>query len=319
MTMVEQETSLVAAGTATAGCLSPTDRIVLAYAVVLGVITALCGACSPAVLLAIAAFAVAVVAIARRAAVSRGFSVAHDFAVVAFLPMLYGFTGPIAAAANHTRWDARLAALDRAWFGALPAAWTALWGRPEWLTAVASTLYATYYVIPIAIIVALYRASRRAEFDSFVFTAAATFIASYTGYLLAPATGPRIAPGDETALGGAAMDGWLQAFLHLFERNQLDAFPSGHTALALVYLVLGWKLLPRWRWRVPLAVATAGIVFSTVYLSLHYVIDVVAGALLAATMLVASPALYRFVARRPSSGAAQAPPGAGIHADSPRH
>src|SRR5262249_40885233 len=86
--------------------------------------------------------------------------------------------------------------------------------------------------------------------------------------------------------------------LHLVERKQLDAFPSGHTALSLLYLVLGWRLLPRWR--LPLTALTAGIIFSTVYLSLHYVVDLLAGALVAAVMLLAAPPLHRALERRPA-------------------
>ena len=301
--------------------LAPADRLVLAYTIALGALAGLC-AVRVFVIVAIAALAAAVVLIARLASVSRVWSLIHDFAVVAFVPVLYGITGPVAAAVNPARWDAQLAALDRAWFGELPAAWIGLWGRPAWLIEVASGLYATYYVIPLAIAVALYRANRRAEFDSFVFAVAATFVASYAGYLLAPATGPRVVPGHGTAPGGQAMGAWLQSFLDFFEWNRLDAFPSGHTALTLVYLVLGWRLLPHWRWRVPLAAAAVGIVFSTVYLSLHYVVDLLAGAILAALVLAVTPALHRFLlrsesppravanarfAQRPSSKARQAP------------
>jgi membrane-associated phospholipid phosphatase len=45
---------------------------------------------------------------------------------------------------------------------------------------------------------------------------------------------------------------------------------------------------------------TAGIVFSTVYLSLHYVVDLVAGALLAAAMPLVLPVLWRCFAPRPA-------------------
>jgi membrane-associated phospholipid phosphatase len=277
----------------TISSLGPTDRIVLAYALALGAIGVLNGARTS--LVVIAMLVVLVIALARTAARAPALAVVHDFAPIAFVLLLYGLTAPIIQVANPRRWDATLAALDHAWFGALPAAWTGLLGRPEWLTATASVLYATFYLIPIAIIVALYRARRRAQFDYFVFTVVATFIVSYIGYLLVPASGPRVAPGDVTALGGAAMDGWLQGFLGQLEHNRFDAFPSGHTALALVYLVLGWRYLPHWR--VPLTIAATGIIFSTVYLSLHYVVDVAAGALLAAIMLFAAPALYRLFAR----------------------
>ena len=97
-------------------------------------------------------------------------------------------------------------------------------------------------------------------------------------------------------LGGGAASEAVRWFLHTFEGNELDAFPSGHTALSLIFLAFGWRLFPRWR--VPLAVLVAGIVFSTVYLSLHYVVDVVAGVLLAAAMPLLLPLLRRLASPR---------------------
>jgi membrane-associated phospholipid phosphatase len=278
------------------GSLGPTDRIIVAYALSLSVIGALNGARTSLVVIAI--LLVVMLALASAARCSRTLAVVHDFSPIVFILLLYGLTLPIITVANPARWDGALLALDRRWFSALHAAWTGCLGRPQWLTATASALYATFYLIPIAIIIALYRAGRRAQFDYFVFTVVATFIASYVGYLLMPASGPRVAADDVATLGGAAMDDWLQAFLQRLERNPLDAFPSGHTALSLVYLVFGWRYFDSWRWRVPLTIAATGIIFSTVYLSLHYVVDIFAGAVLAASMLLAAPSLHRFFARR---------------------
>jgi membrane-associated phospholipid phosphatase len=293
----------VSAETGAATSLGPTDRLALAYAILLAALAAFCRVRSPALLLAIAVFAAGVVAIARLASVSRIGRVVHDFAPAAFVIALFGLSGPVIAAANPMRWDAQLAALDRAWFGALPAAWIGLWGRPEWLTDAASILYASYYAIPLEIGVALYRGDRLAEFEAFVFAVVATFLASYVGYFLALAFGPRVPAAHETALGGDALSAWLRNLLRFVEWNQLDAFPSGHTALSLVYLVLGSRLLPRWR--LTLGVVTAGIVFSTVYLLLHYVVDLLAGAMVAAVMLTAAPAVYRFFVRRPARAASR--------------
>jgi membrane-associated phospholipid phosphatase len=86
---------------------------------------------------------------------------------------------------------------------------------------------------------------------------------------------------EQQVLGGGTFSARVRDFLRAAEVNQLDAFPSGHTALSLVYLGYGWRLFPSWKVRIPLAVSVAGIVFATVYLSLHYVVDLFAGALLA--------------------------------------
>jgi len=50
---------------------------------------------------------------------------------------------------------------------------------------------------------------------------------------------------------------------------------------------MGWRLFPRWR--APLALTVGGIVYSTVFLSHHYLVDVIGGALLALGVLPVLP------------------------------
>ena len=71
----------------------------------------------------------------------------------------------------------------------------------------------------------------------------------------------------------------------------VDAFPSEHTLVSLLILGYGWRLLPRWR--LPLSLLVGAILFSTVYLSYHYVVDVVAGALGARPLAWAMPSIGR--------------------------
>ncbi|MEO6420767.1 MAG: phosphatase PAP2 family protein, partial [Polyangiaceae bacterium] len=78
---------------------------------------------------------------------------------------------------------------------------------------------------------------------------------------------------------GSGISQAVRAMLRTLERNRLDAFPSGHAAVSLVYSGHAWVRFPRWRpLLVPVEIA---LLFSTVYLSFHYVIDVLSGALLA--------------------------------------
>ena len=63
------------------------------------------------------------------------------------------------------------------------------------------------------------------------------------------------------------------------EKINWDAFPSGHTAIA----VLSAMLASTYRLRIKLIywILTIGIIFSTVYLRYHYVVDVIAGIIFA--------------------------------------
>jgi membrane-associated phospholipid phosphatase len=129
-------------------------------------------------------------------------------------------------------------------------------------------------------------------FERLVFTVLLGFYLSYLGYFLWPAEGPRVPPALERAvLGGGPVAVGLRAFLRASERTTLDAFPSGHTALSVLAALLATKPFPRlaplfWAWAL-------AVVFATVYISVHYVSDVVAGLLLVPLVLALAGPLGR--------------------------
>jgi len=273
------------------------DRMILAFLVFLAVVAA---ARHPEPVPVLAGVAVLAAVLLGASALRDRFAPARwiqDFYPLPAVITIFNVAGPLIGAANPARWDETFAALDQRLFGALVAAWRSALGRPAWLTDLASLVYVSYYVVPVAMAVALYARRRRAEFDAAVFGFIATLLLSYLGYFLFPTTGPRVPPGMEAeVLGGGAASAGVRSFVRFAEVNQLDAFPSGHTALSLVFLAYGWRFFPRWR--VPLLLVTAGIIFSTVYLSWHYLVDLLAGAMQALAMAALVPALRRVFGRR---------------------
>jgi membrane-associated phospholipid phosphatase len=270
--------------------LSPPDRLTILS---VGLLIAVAAVSHPIPLGAVAlaaSTAIAVVAVATWPPRSRVGRVAHDFLPIATIFAVFNLAGPIVAAANPRRWDGVLAAADDRFFGSLALAWRHALGRPAWLTDLASLSYVSFYFVPLAIAIALYRSRSRREFDAFVFALMTAFFLPYVGYLAFPAYGPRV---PASALGGGSVTAVVQAILGAAEINRLDAFPSGHTTASLTFLVLGTRSFPRWR--VPLLASVAGILFSTVYLSLHYVVDLLAGALVAAIVPAAALVLERVV------------------------
>ncbi len=285
--------------------LLPADRLMLGT---LGAMAAVALVSHPEparFLLLFALLAAFTLAVARLAPHVRAGEAVHAFAPMVVLIGVYETVGFLVAVANPVRWDGVFAAADATLFGPLVPAWRALLGRPPWLCDLLSLCYVSYYPIPVAIGAALYASGRRRDFDRFVLALLVTFLACYAGYFLFPTSGPRVPPEEAQAvLGGGALSALVRSFISTAELNGLDAFPSGHTAVSLVFLVYGWRLLPRWR--APLALLAGGIVYSTVFLSHHYLVDVVAGGLLAAGVLRAMPRLERRLARgsRASSPAA---------------
>jgi membrane-associated phospholipid phosphatase len=202
--------------------------------------------------------------------------VVHDFSPILTIIVLFNTLGPIIDCASPGRWDTTFAQLDARLFGELAALWRGVLGRPALLTDLVSVAYVTYYVVPVALAIIVYRGEPVSVFRRLVFTVVLTFYASYVGYFMFPTLGPRVPSHAESLLiGGGAASHAIRLFINFAEWTRTDAFPSGHTAVALVCLYFAWETSAAvFLVFLPLV---AGIIFSTVYLHYHYVVDVVAG------------------------------------------
>ncbi len=261
---------------------APVDRMMLAFIAFLAMVAVYVHPESLhyLVLLGLMALAFGVAALwGRRSELGR---VLHAFLPLPIVVTIFNVAGPLIGELNPLRFDSTMAALDAAWMGPVVPAWRHLLGRPAWLTDGASLFYVSYYIIPFGMCIALWVLRRWRDFDDLAFGLITTLLLTYVGYFLVPTTGPRVPHElEQQVLGGGTFSERVRDFLRAAEVNQLDAFPSGHTALSLVYLGYGWRLFPTWKVRIPLAASVIGIVFATVYLSLHYAVDLIAGALLA--------------------------------------
>jgi membrane-associated phospholipid phosphatase len=73
---------------------------------------------------------------------------------------------------------------------------------------------------------------------------------------------------------------------NIYAYNELNnCFPSLHTAIAVALAAVAWRSGAPRRYVVFAAILAACIVFSTVYLGVHWVSDVVAGLLLSALVV----------------------------------
>ncbi|HUL59923.1 MAG TPA: phosphatase PAP2 family protein, partial [Anaeromyxobacteraceae bacterium] len=275
----------------------PSERLTAAFLAALGALALLVRPPhAAAIAAAYLAQAAVPVALSRLGARGRVLSWIRDLAPAALVLVAYLLLEPVVEAANPRRLDAALAALDARWLPGLVAAWRGARGRPAWLTDAAYLAYASFYLLPLGVAVAV-RARRPEEYERTVLAILLCFWASYAGYVAFPASGPRLPPGMEhAALGGGAASDLVRAFLHRVETTPLDAFPSGHTAVSLVSAAVGSRALRRvgfalWAWAL-------AVVFSTVYVHVHYAADVVAGAALAAATLAAAPWVSEALAPR---------------------
>ncbi len=172
--------------------------------------------------------------------------------------------------------DPLLLKIDVAIFGVEPTLWIQKWIVP-WLTDILSLAYLSYYFIPVTLITVLYLKGRIPEFDRAMFVLALGYYASFIGYILFPAVGPRYAITHlySVPLEGSFITDFVRDGLNALEHNKRDCMPSGHTQIVLMVLLLAYRY-EKFLFYLFFPII-CGLILSTVYLRYHYVIDVLVG------------------------------------------
>jgi len=191
--------------------------------------------------------------------------------------------------------DQWLSDLDLRIWGAHPTVWLERLHHPA-LTEFLQVVYTLFIPAVLLIPVLIWRRGDFGRFQYVAFLIALGFLASYVGYLLVPARGPRfLLHGLQTIpLRGEWLFNLLQRTLDELESAHYDCFPSGHTELTIIACWCS-QYVSKSLFRV-YCVYTPCIIFATVYLRYHYTVDLMAGAVLAAVLIWAAPKLYRRLA-----------------------
>lgn len=198
--------------------------------------------------------------------------------------------------------DPILIRLDYLLFGGNPTVMLEGITRPA-LTEVLQVSYATYYFIPFSLGIALKVKAMEKEFQRSLFLIILCFFLSYVGYILMPALGPRFSLRhlQTVELSGLFLTSPIQELLNRLEGIKRDAFPSGHTAVALLTLILSRRYVKGLFYvLMPIVIL---LLFSTVYCRYHYAVDVIAGAGLTVITIFVGEKLYEYYMRRHSSPA----------------
>ena len=160
------------------------------------------------------------------------------------------------------------------------------------LTEFLQIVYATFYFLPMILAVSLYINKKYLETDYLVFAVIYGFFVSYIGYFFFPAIGPRFTLHNfattNQELPGIYLTNFLREIINFGESIpagtlnpqllvQRDVFPSGHTMMTAIVMYLSVKFNSKAKWF--LVICGSLLIFSTVYLRYHYVVDVLGGLL----------------------------------------
>ncbi|QQE80349.1 phosphatase PAP2 family protein [Alicyclobacillus sp. SO9] len=167
-------------------------------------------------------------------------------------------------------------------FGKLPSQWIAPLVNPVF-NVIFSTAYMSWFILVYATVLLLYKHSKKAV-KNYMTTAIFTFYIGYIGYFFVPAVGPVFMVHYQSSVGA------LPRLLVLGQSSiARDCFPSLHTGISLVMAANIWKYRRRWSWfYIPVA---SLIILSTIYLRVHYFLDVAAGTALSVVTIQLSPYL----------------------------
>ena len=148
------------------------------------------------------------------------------------------------------------------------------------LTTITSLLYSSHFPLIMAATVFLWYTDRK-NYNKYVFALILTSYLALVTFVLMPTAPPWYSGAATNVFGStsgpaAPLVSWLAQISRAIESDKFAAFPSLHGAYVMLFCFfvtrsrhkLGWVTIP----------ITFGVLFSTIYLGQHYLIDLLGGA-----------------------------------------
>ena len=189
-----------------------------------------------------------------------------------------------------------LTAAEEWLFGGQPVVWAERYITPA-RTELFTLFYANFYLVAPSVVLLLWFTGKRAAARHVLLGTILCFYSGYILYVVFPAAPPRLyleSLGMFTVtLRGGPIANFQQALIEMMPNQAARAaFPSLHSAVSCLSLVYAWRYC---RWYFPvLLVFVIGLLTSTVYLRHHWVVDLLAGALLVPWVLWLTPRYERW-------------------------
>jgi len=257
-------------------------------------------------------FSTGIIVLSQKEHSAKILKIIHDWYPAPAIYLIFKEVHVVIQAMGGKDWDWLFIEIDRFLFGVDPTVWLSRWTNPV-LTELLQITYASYFFIMLALGVELYV---KKEYEKYYFTLFAIvfgFILSYFGYLLFPAVGPRFTLHDFNMLKSDLPGIWLtdgirdllnagesipKGAVNAIELAQRDVFPSGHTQMTLITIILAFRYGVKCRYVITLFGAL--LIISAVYLRYHYVVDVIGGILFTWLTLWLAPKVIRWWEKRRS-------------------
>ncbi|MBX7156540.1 MAG: phosphatase PAP2 family protein [Bacteriodetes bacterium] len=241
---------------------------------------------------------------------SYGWQVFRRMYVVPMIYPMYNHTQFMVPRLNWHLYDYQLIQIDRFIFGTNPTHLVNMIANP-YLTEYLQLCYVLFYIMFLIHTAEIVSTKQRAKLVTFGRMIVFSFLLSYVAYFAFPAIGPRFTLHNffttESDLPGVLITPQLRQFVNVgggiissaFNPADIvnrDCMPSGHTMLTLINIVLAWRYRSKMKWL--FTVLGVSLIFATIYLRYHYVIDVLAGIACALLMFKLEPIVYNYLLKR---------------------
>jgi membrane-associated phospholipid phosphatase len=190
---------------------------------------------------------------------------------------------------------AQIAAVEQWIFGGQPVIWAERYITPA-RTEFFNLFYANFYLVAPSVVMLLWFRGRTVAARRVLLGVILCFYVGYVLYIVFPAAPPRLYFGSiglfTVTLRGGPITNFQEALIGLMPNHAARAaFPSLHSAVSCLSLYYAWKYC---RWFFPILLTfVAGLLVSTVYLRHHWVVDLIAGALLVPFIIWLTPRYER--------------------------
>lgn len=209
---------------------------------------------------------------------------ALDWYPVVLFPVLYKEVETLAAAFGDWSFTEKVRQWEVILWGDFPSDFLSVGWPSPLLSEYLHACYLSYLVLIPAVGAYFYFRGRRPAFHHLILAVSWTFCLSYIFYILYPVDSPFYLsePLDETLSSQV-----LYRTVHFFSERggaRGGAFPSSHVSISTVVWLVSWRWDRKLAWLMTLVVP--GIYLATVYGRFHYLLDVLAGWLLAVAVIL---------------------------------
>ncbi len=211
--------------------------------------------------------------------------------------------GNVVLALHRPTYEDVLMEIDHHLVGGHLSQWVQAYAWPP-LVDYLSVCYVSYFVVAFPLMYVLLHRRKYHDIHRYISIMSVGLFSTFVFYVIIPARTPDTLWNTLGAASPIVFDGpvqgvWLtepiRQFFSTATNNIWDAYPSGHTVIAMLTLFCAWRFDRRTAyWMTPICLS---IVASTLMLRYHYLIDVISGAVFAGIVMVGEHLIFQWKQR----------------------